>query len=221
VKLLLLKDLYTQKISVYFLSLLWFILFTNFFTSGEPVRHVILISIVAFFLTMSTNGEQNSTFEKESVLINSLPCTRKQVVLSKYLSGFMWFAISAVTGIIYIFLFDMFAPFPTRMIHLNELLIALCGTFILLAIFYPLLFKTNYFIASILTFIIPFIVIIGIQMIANMMENPNTAFIYDYISIITANQNLITTVFASVSVLFVLISFNISVRIYRNKDLHA
>ena len=221
VKLLILKDLYTQKISIYFLSILWFIILTNFFTDGSPVNHVILIAILASFFALSSNGGDNKYFDKESILINSLPCTRKQVVLAKYMSGLMWFGLAAVAVIIYIMLFDMFAPFPTRMIHFSEIIIALCWTYMMISIFYPLLFKTGYYIASVITFGFPVIVIMGIKIIANMMENPNTAFVHEWIAALETNQTLITVTLIAVSVLIVLLSFILSLKIYNKKDLNA
>jgi len=220
-KLLMLKDLYTQKRSIYFLSILWFILITNFFTDGSPIRHVILMSMLAYFLAVSTNGEYNKSFDKESILINSLPCTRKQVVMAKYMSGLMWFGFAAVAVIIYVFLFEMFAPFPTRMFHFSEIIIALCGTYILISIFYPILFKAGYYIATFITIIFPVIVLIGIQMIANMMENPNTPFANEMVAGMAANQTLITVIFVAISILIVLLSYNLSLKIYTKKDLHA
>lgn len=221
VKLLILKDLYTQKISIYFLSILWFIILTNFFTDGSPVNHVILIAILASFFALSSNGVDNKYFDKESILINSLPCTRKQIVLAKYMSGLMWFGFAAVAVIIYIMLFDMFAPFPTRMIHFSEIIIALCWTYMMISIFYPLLFKTGYYIASVITFGFPVIVIMGIKIIANMMENPNTAFVHEWIAALETNQTLITVTLVAVSILIVLLSFILSLKIYNKKDLNA
>lgn len=213
------KDLYTQKMSTYFLTGLWFIIFTNFFTTGEPVRHVLLLIFVAYFVAISTS---NKAFEKESVLINSLPITRKQFVLAKYTAGFMWFGLSAVGVLIYIFLFDTFAPFPTRMMTIPELLIALGSFFIIISLFYPLQFKTGYILATSLTIILPLLSMMSFRIILNIMENPRMVaeqnFFRETANLVTTNQWTIAFSVLIVSALVTWLSILLSVRIVRNTD---
>ncbi|WP_194841088.1 ABC-2 transporter permease [Sporosarcina cascadiensis] len=213
------KDLYTQKLSTYFLTILWFIIFTNFFTDGQPARHVLLLTIVAYFIAISST---NTTFEKESVLINSLPITRKQFILAKYAAGFMWFALAAAAVLFYIFLFDTFAPFPARMMTVPELLIALGSFFILLAIFYPLLLKAGYILASTLTVLAPFAAMISLTMVKNIMENPRMKteqeFFQFLLQLFTEKQWSIAFLFLLVSAFLTWLSILLSIRIVRKLD---
>lgn len=111
---LIFKDIYTQKWYAYFTNAIWFIVFTNFFTDGSPIRHVLLLAFLSAWMAMTSNGNTNS-FEKESALLISLPIKRHEIVLAKYAAGFMWFGLSAMAVFGYVFLFDAFAPFSTRM----------------------------------------------------------------------------------------------------------
>lgn len=213
-----LKDLYTQKISVYIVSILWFILFTDFFTDGSPIRHIFLIMMLAFFLVLSTNGENEKTFRNESILINSLPCTRKQVVLAKYLSGLMWFGLASIAVIIYIILFDIFAPFPTRMPYISEIILALSGCYFLISVFYPVLYRAGYLVAITVSIVLPVMIIIGVQMIGNIMENPRLTSAHEFFETIISHQTSITVVFAIIILVITLLSYKVSVRIYTKID---
>ncbi|WP_165820850.1 ABC-2 transporter permease [Pueribacillus theae] len=216
-KALILKDLYTQKVYIYFFSMMWFVIVTNFFTDGSPFRHVLLLTILAFWLASSTNANTKS-FEGESVLINSLPITRRQIVLAKYTSGLMWFAFAAIAVLVYIFLFDTFAPFPTRMMHVDEFILSLSGYYILLSVFYPILFQAGYHISSIVTFVFAFVVSMGIRIFHNMVENPGLTFMPGIVETLESNATLLMFVFIAFSIFITLISYGLSVRIYERKD---
>lgn len=218
-KALIRKDLYTQKASTYFLTAMWFIIFTNFFTDGQPVRHVLLLIFVAYFIAISTN---NKAFEKESVLINSLPITREQFVLAKYASGFMWFGLSAAAVLVYIFLFDTLAPFPTRMMTIPEILIALGSFFIIISLYYPLQFKTGYVLATSLTIVLPLLSMMSFRIILNIMENPRMVaeqnFFRQTADLVTTNQWTIALSVLLVSALLTWLSILLSIRIVRKTD---
>ncbi|GKV64042.1 MULTISPECIES: ABC-2 transporter permease [unclassified Sporosarcina] len=213
------KDLYTQKASTYFLAVLWFIIFTNFFTDGQPVRHVLLLIFTAYFIAISNC---NKAFEKESVLVNSLPVTRKQFVLAKYAAGLMWFGLSAAAVLAYIFLFDTFAPFPTRMMTIPELLIALGSFFIIISLFYPLQFKAGYVLATSLTIILPLFSMMSFRIILNIMENPRMVaeqnFFLKTAELVTANQWTVAFSVLLVSALLTWLSILLSFRIVRKTD---
>ncbi|ARD48326.1 hypothetical protein SporoP37_09235 [Sporosarcina sp. P37] len=213
------KDLYTQKASTYFQAALWFVIFTNFFTDGQPVRHVLLLVFTAYIIATSTS---NKAFEKESVLLNSLPVTRKQFVVAKYAAGFIWFGLSAAAVLVYIFLFATFAPFPARMMTVPELLIALGCFFIIISLFYPLQFKAGYVLAISLTIILPLLSLMSFRIILNIMENPRMVteqqFFRQTAELVTANQWTIAFSVLLVSALVTWLSILLSVRIIRKTD---
>lgn len=220
-KLLIRKDLYAQPLSAFLVSGLWFIILTNFFTNGDPARHVMLLIAVAYFISISSSAN-NKSYEKEMVLVNSLPVTRKQVVMAKYASGFVWFLLSAAGILLYIFLFQMFAPFPARMMTVPELLIALGSFFLLLALFYPLQYKAGYVLASALTIIIPIIALMSITIIGNIMDNPRMTqehLLFQSIAqIYSDHQWLIVLGLLLLSAILTWLSMLLSIRIYRKKD---
>ena len=214
------KDLYTQQKMVYLFSLFWFIPITGFFTDGSPIRHVLLITFTSFTLVLYSNFNTTTSEEMQSRFINSLPVTRKQVVLGKYATGIIWYLPMALLVTIYVVLFNLFAPFPSRLIHLPEYIIALTIMYLLLSIFYPLLFSVGYKVASVLVgVIIPVTLLIGNQMIVNLTENPKFPEVKEFVASLAEKQWMIAGFLTLATLIISVISYQVSVKIYTKKDL--
>lgn len=214
------KDLYTQQKVVYLFSLFWFITITGFFTDGSPIRHVLLIAFTSFTLVLYSNFNTTTSEEMQSRLINSLPVTRKQVVLGKYVTGIIWYLPMALLVTIYVVLFNLFAPFPSRLIHFPEYIIALTILYLLLSIFYPLLYTVGYKVASVLVgVIIPVTLLIGNQIIVNLTENPKFPNVKELVASLAEKQWMIAGVLTLATLIISVISYQVSVKIYSKKDL--
>jgi len=210
---LLRKELLSQKISIILFAFFWFIPFTQFFTDGTPIMHVGLLILLATWLPF-----YSAYYDKET-LINSLPVKRKQVVQAKYLSGFMWYIPAAIIVMVYVLLFYLFAPFPTRLMTGQDLLLALSGVCILLSIFYPFYFAFGYIISYIVTLISSITVVIGLNIIVNIYHNPRITFINPYVDMVIANQTLTIVLATAISLVITFLSYLLSVRIYEKKDI--
>ena len=213
------KDLLTQQKMVYLSCLIWFIPLTNFFTDGTPFKHVLLMTLCAFSLVLSSNFNTKTTEEKQAIFINSLPVTRKQVVLAKYSTGLIWYGISAVLVTFYVLLFHLFAPFPSRMMYLEEYVISLSILYISLSIFYPLIYAIGYKIASFLTGAILLSASIAFQMILNLAANPKFPSVKDFLATLSQNQWMFAGILAFVAIIITTISYQASVKIYNKADL--
>jgi ABC-2 type transport system permease protein len=213
------KDLLTQQKMAYLSCLIWFIPLTNFFTDGTPFKHVLLMTILAFSLALYSNFNTKTTEEKQAIFINSLPVTRRQVVLAKYFTGLIWYGMSAIFVTFYVLLFHLFAPFPSRLIYLEEYVISLSIMYISLSIFYPLIYAIGYKIASFLTGAILLSVSIAFQMILNLAENPRFPSVKDFLATLSQNQWMIAGILALVVIIITMISYQASVKIYNKTDL--
>jgi ABC-type transport system involved in multi-copper enzyme maturation permease subunit len=213
------KDLLTQSKTVYLLCLIWFIPLTNFFTDGTPFKHVLLMSFLAFTMVLYSNFNTTTSEEKQSIFINSLPVTRRQVVLGKYVTGLIWFVITAIFVTLYVSLFHMLAPFPSRMMYPEEYVISLAIMYVLLSIFYPLMYAIGYKVASALTAIVLLSILIGLQITINVVENPKFPSVKDFIASLGQNQWIIAGILIVVALLITITSFHTSVKIYKKKDL--
>ncbi|OAS84088.1 MULTISPECIES: ABC-2 transporter permease [Metabacillus] len=213
------KDLLTQPKKVYLLCLIWFIPLTNFFTDGTPFKHVLLMAFLAFNMVLYSNFNTTTSEEKQSIFINSLPVTRRQVILGKYVTGIIWFATAAIFVTLYVLLFYMLAPFPSRMMFLEEYVISLAITYILLSIFYPLMYTIGYKVASALTAIVLLSILMGLQITLNTAENPKFPSVKDFLTFLGQNQWMIAGILIVVALLITITSFYTSLKIYNKKDL--
>lgn len=199
---LIIKDFYTQSWATPFIGIIWFVVFTNFFTNGEPSRHVMLLAFLPAWLVCFSN-ETMKSFEKESALLISLPIARKEIVLAKYVASFIWFTVTFIAVIVYVFLFNTFALFPSRMMTIEEIVISFCLFVILISVFYPILFQAKFKVAAIVLMILTVFSIMVFNLCFNVFDN----------------LGFISVSFACASVAILVVSYVLSVRIFNKRDL--
>lgn len=207
------KELLSQNILIVAFAFIWFIPFTQFFTNGSPIMHVVLLIVLSVWVPF------NTVYYDQPVLDHSLPVTRKQLVQAKYLSGAMWFIPAAVIMIIYVFLFENFAPFPTRLMTWEDLLLAFAGVYLLLSIFYPLYYWAGVWVAFAFTTAAAVMLSIGTNMVINIYHNPSLSYMDEFVEAVSANQTLFIMLFAVISLLITIMSYQLSLRILKNKDI--
>lgn len=215
---LIFKDFYTQNWVIPFIGAVWFVIFTNFFTSGEPIRHVMLLAFLLAWLAIYSNGNTKS-FEKESALLISLPIARTEIVFAKYIASFIWFAIAFVVVLVYVFLFNTFAPFPSRMMSVDEMVIAASFFVILMSVFYPILFQVGYQVATIVLLVSTACAFMIVQISINMLENPNLVGFHQFVESVISLKYVVVVSLASISIVFLIASYFLSVRCFSKRDL--
>jgi len=139
--LLLKKDLLIQKKSFLFLFLygiFMFIVFNNPVFEDMIYIMGMIIAVYFFIATASFEDEKN----KSEIILNSLPLSRSQIVLAKYLSVFAYILIGAVFLGIVGLLFKLSA-FPTtpRLIKAVDLLAAGLLVSVYVSIYFPMYFR--------------------------------------------------------------------------------
>lgn len=139
--LLLKKDLLIQKKSFLFLFLygiFMFIVFNNPVFEDMIYIMGMIIAVYFFLVTASFEDEKN----KSEIILNSLPLSKSQIVLAKYLSVFAYILIGAVFLGIVGLLFKLSA-FPTtpRLIKAVDLLAAGLLVSVYVSIYFPLYFR--------------------------------------------------------------------------------
>lgn len=207
------KEVLSQNIWIVAFAFIWFIPFTQFFTNGDPIMHVVLLIVLSVWVPV------NTVYYDQPVLDHSLPVTRKQLVQAKYLSGVMWFIPAAAIMVSYVFLFENFAPFPTRLMTWEDLLLALAGVYFLLSIFYPLYYWAGVWVAFAFTTAAALIVSIGTRMIINIYHNPSLSSMDEFVEAVSANQTLFVMLAAAIMLFITIASYLLSIRILKNKDI--
>src|SRR5690625_3839210 len=174
-----------------------------------PITHVLLLIVLSVWLPFWT------AYYEQPTLDNSLPVRRKQLVQAKYLSGLMWFIPAAIMVMIYVFLYENFAPFSTRLMTWEDLLLALAGIYLLLAIFYPLHYLTGAMIASVLTGAAALMISIGTQMVINIYHNPSISYLNGFVEAVAADPALYIMLLAAIVLIITILSYLLSVRIFK------
>ncbi|MBY7141758.1 ABC-2 transporter permease [Virgibacillus sp. NKC19-3] len=206
-------EMFSQQRHIYLLAFFWFIPMTGFFTNGAPIQHISLLILLAGWLASS------AVYYEQPALINTLPVTRKKIIVAKYLTPLAWFIPAAVLVSFYVFLFVTFAPFTSRLMTGWDILLALAGLYLLMSLFYPLHIAFGYIPAILITTVTVLALSIGVQMVMNIYHNPRIDSVDGLVETIMANPNAFILLFAGISLLVAFLSFALAIKLYERKDL--
>lgn len=139
------------KISIFYILLVIF-MFLIRGTEGINEITIISISIVGYFVTVMTFSYEIRI--KPNILIQSLPISRAQVVLSRYLFSFIGFIIGLVCTVTCLWIVKSFKIFNVDIFNFQIIRESFLLLFLVLSLTLPILFTMRAKTASILTSII-------------------------------------------------------------------
>ena len=221
---LLIKDIIVQKKTfwylLFYIPVLLLVLSST--TMAADIATALYATCTCFIGYLLIAGacsydEQN----RSEVFLNSLPIRRKDIVLSKYLSIFVYAVIGLAAGTVIVMINNIFGlgeivRYPAG----KDLLGALCGIVIIGATYYPLYFKLG----SIKTRLMNVIVILAIFLIpAGLMwlvENYSQGTAYNLLTRVLSSPDWFQAVVSGVVFLMIFtVSLAGSLMIYENKDI--
>jgi len=135
------KDLLIQKksfIMLFFFSLFMFVIYSNpIFEDFIYIMGIVLI-VYIFLISANTEDEKN----KSEVMLNSLPVTRKDIVLAKYISIIVYLVIGlgSLGAMALVFRLPII-PLTPRLLNGTDLLASILLVFLAVAVYFPLYFK--------------------------------------------------------------------------------
>lgn len=197
---LVIKDVKVQKKDK---SLFLFILLniSNVFIFQKNYGISLFICFISIYLLTVYANAYDFKYNSE-LMINSMPVNRKIVVSAKYLSVFLFFICASIITIILCSILHIVLPgLVKNMINADAVIIEFFIISIYYSIFFPVYYKFGYMKSRWANFII--MMIIGT--FVSIAVQISGGFIKD-------------SIIAVISVLLMLISFFISVRIYSNKE---
>jgi len=214
------KDIIIQKKTL-LIAFSYTILFSITFSSlpiGLGLYAVAPIVAAFTFITNAVNYDEKNNCE---IVLNSLPLKRADIVISKYISTFVF----VIIGFIYSILIGLignttgFAIYNVS-ISLLDIALTLTSVCIFSSIFFPLYFKFGTIkmkvINTLLFVLIIFLPILGFYY-AN--KNPNNILVRKIIySINNTSSFTLTSLALIVGLIIFLISLIVSIRIYNNKE---
>ncbi len=215
---LILKDLLVQKKSILFvLSYCFFLVFA--FQSLEGAAPVAATTAVVYLLTQYSFAHEDKN--KSETMLNSLPISRKDIVLAKYLSIFLYIGLAMVA---YMFatlvVMAVRIPVKVQFVSLQGITITLFLVSLMASMYLPIIFKFGYLKAkmfNLVMFLLFFFIPMGV---VSLYQNPEYAPSIDNIlnGMATWSDWQIASLVAGISSLMMCLSYYISVGIYNNRE---
>jgi ABC-2 type transport system permease protein len=154
---------------------------------------------------------------KADVFINSLPVSKSDVVQARYITLVICIVIGVLIMPVYIKLADTFNLFDSSgMINIQKAIMAASFAAIIYSLEIPLFFKYSMNKMRIISFIVIFVCVALLGAIGGMLNEPEVvAFINTMMTLPSIYTNFIMLL---ITALIFLISLNISIKFYGNKE---
>jgi len=215
---LILKDILIQKRNflyaiVYILIMIW-----SFQEMGSPM---FVASVMAFAYIMVMSACAYDEKNKSDILLNSLPLNRGTIVIAKYISFFVFAAVSIVY---YIFLSVIIKvlelPLKVYPVSLEGIIATLFVLIIISGIYFPVFFKVGYIKSKIVNFGLFFGVFSGgIIIWQELICNKDKAFIQAVLQFLSEQSAMQKAVeMFAVMILLLIISYMFSLHNYRKRE---
>lgn len=215
---LILKDILIQK-RTFLLGIFYIlIMILSFQQVGSPMFSA---SVVAFSYIMVQSACAYDDKNKSDILLNSLPLNRDTIVIARYISTFIFAAISVVyyillTGIIKIL--DL--PFKVYPVSLEGIIGALFALVLVSGIYFPIFYKVGYIKSKMVNFVLFFGVFFGGGiLLPELIRNKDEAFIQGILQFLSnqSDMQIAVEIFA-VMILLLIISYMFSLHFYRKRE---
>ncbi|MCB2306779.1 ABC-2 transporter permease [Clostridium estertheticum] len=218
---LIIKDILIQKKTIIYALLYAAFMFASFstiFPSGFGLYVMSPIVITYLYITLAVQYDDKNNSE---VILNSLPLKRSDIVISKYISTFVF-------GIIGIICSTLVGTIGNATVHLKfigsisllDIVLVIMSICIFSSIYYPVYFKfgvARMKIFTVLIFMIFFIV--PMNAMRYVTKNPNNFFVQKFNLFVNNTSSLtINSVVLTIGLIIFMISLMISIHIYNNKE---
>jgi ABC-2 type transport system permease protein len=215
---LILKDILIQKRNFLFGVVYILLMILSFQQVGNPM---FAMSVIAFSYIMIQSACAYDDKNKSDVLLNSLPLKRDTIVIARYISTFVFAAISIVyyillSGIIRV----LELPFKVYAVSLEGITGVLFALVLINGIYFPIFFKVGYIKTKIVNFALFFGVFFGGNIIVQeLIKNKDKAFIQAILHFFSEQTDIqIAVELFVVMILLFIISYLFSLHYYRKRE---
>ena len=174
------KDILMQKRTVK-LSIIYILLFTIFISKNEPIGLTIGILSVTYMLALGSSALEDKN-NSDKMLI-SLPIKRQIIVMSKYVSVYVFAFFAIIVCFLIYFIASLFYPSFIQPITMEGLMAAIISITLFSSVSYPLIFKYGYMKSKMANLIVFFVLVFGGSELVNYSSQNNK---------LTLNQNILT-----------------------------
>lgn len=215
---LLLKDLIVQKKSILFVfGYCFFLVFA--FQGLEGTAPIAATTAAVYLLIQYSFAHEDKN--KSEILLNSLPISRKDIVLAKYLSIFLYLGLAMVAYMAAtLIVMAVKIPIKVQFISLQGITTSLFVVSLMASAYLPVVFKLGYLKAkmfNIAMFLLFFFIPMGL---ISLSQNPEFALSLNKTlnSFASWSDWQIALLIAGISLLMMCVSYCISLNIYNNRE---
>lgn len=217
---LVLKDILIQK-KIFIYALLYAAFSVLAFPNTMTARGAYMFGgmSIAYLLIIYSNGYDEKN--KSEIILNSLPVRRDSIVTAKYISVILFFILGAViTGIAGAIVTALNIMPSMRFMQLSDVLGIFISVGLMYSVYYPLFFKFGSLKLKIFNIVLYMLFLFVPNIIITMVqENPNDNIVRKIMSIIESSPTWMLQAFTAIAIMIVfVISMEISIKIYRNKE---
>ncbi|HHV96950.1 MAG TPA: ABC-2 transporter permease [Clostridiaceae bacterium] len=216
---LIMKDVLIQKKQIAFGF--FYLLFVIFAFQNNGVG-TFIVGITAFTYLITTYSCASEEKNRADVMINSLPVRRSHIVAMKYLSVFIFFIAGTLAYMLFTGLLKNAAiNIKIYMLTLEGFLYGFISVCLMTGIYFPVYFKVGYMKSRILNLILFFSIFTGISYLAQYIQQNDNNILNKLLMNFSISQRniVITAILLALVIVFQLISYGISVKIYNSREL--
>lgn len=214
---LLIKDILVQKKT--FIGALFYLVF--FVVAFQSLKmNMFTAAIVAFVYLLVIGGFAYDDKSKSDIMLNSLPIKRENIVMSKYISLFVYIAIGTIAYIAVSFVISLLnTPIKTYPVTIELIVSAVLAVSLLNSISFPLIFKLGYVKAKVFNMIFFLTFLFGVPLLIDFVSKADSE-VTTAVGTFLLNQSdvAIASELLALSLVFLLISYGISVRLYKKRE---
>lgn len=210
---LILKDLLIQKKSLIFAFL--YIIFIMFALPHQTMANTLSICICAIsYITISTASAHDDR-NNGNIFLNTLPISKEKIVLSKYVSIFLYVTLTTIIYfIVYISTSSLNLKITLYPVTLDGIIYGLFFVSIMCSLFLPIFFKFGYMKARWIFFIMFFVFFGEISYIIKFLGSR----LSNILSIYNSSHNNIILPLILLTFINLFISYFISIYFYKRRE---
>ncbi|NLU51670.1 MAG: ABC-2 transporter permease [Clostridiaceae bacterium] len=215
---LIFKDILIQRKSLLFGVIYVFVLILCFQDTGITM---FLTSAIGFSYMMIQSACAYDDKNKSDILLNSLPISRNTIVVSKYVSAFVFSGISIVVYSLLTVIINLLKlPIKVSPITLEGVIGILFAIVLMCGIYFPVYFKIGYIKSKVYNFILIFgILFLTTTLLPAILGDKSKVIIQILTKFFSSQSDLIIAIkMLILIILFFSISCMISLNIYRKRE---
>lgn len=212
---LIIKDILIQKKTVLF-TFVYMIFLIVFLKEAGFVSAMVMISYILVITGFSLE-EKN----KSDIMLNSLPIKRRNIVLAKYLSIFLYIGVGIAAYFLTTIVIKLLgSPITIHPVTLEEMIGALFAITLLNGIYLPVIFKVGYTKSRIVVLVLFFLTFFGGAALAKITsKTQDNIFIKTIVSFFTSKSDMQILVYLLGAIIIMFLgSFLLSVKLYESRE---